>query len=266
MPAAIAARMRSQALGHIPEQERVVVRHRAARGRCGRSRRRRIRAGEHACREVSLDPERGDLSARRHGAQGAIVQASGRLDATRRVGDASPPPAPRRPVRPSPTGQQSQRAAATRTIAGASTPRARTRARDDAPRPRRARRTAARAPDTRTSELVSSSRGAGQLLARATTTSSSSSGYRFAFNAVDFEERVTAAAVKLGLSRTNDARRRRDGRPGRARRGRPHSRAAQRARRATSSATGSTSRSPAASRSSTGCESSSSAAPGSTTE
>ena len=47
-------------------------------------------------------------------------------------------------------------------------------------------------------------------------------GYRFSFNADDFEQRVTAAAVKLGLLGRERARRRRDGRPGRARRAGRH--------------------------------------------
>ena len=79
-------------------------------------------------------------------------------------------------------------------------------------------------------------------------------GYRFAFNAADFEQRVTAAAVKLGLVEANELDERRDGRPVElAAEGRieePRSRSA-----ATSSATGSASPWSRASRSSTGCAS-----------
>ena len=88
-------------------------------------------------------------------------------------------------------------------------------------------------------------------------------GYRFAFNAGDFEQRVTAAAVKLGLVEDNDldedetedlVELAADGliEEPRSSLGRYLS------------ATGSSCPSFAASRSSTGCASSSSAAPGST--
>ena len=56
-------------------------------------------------------------------------------------------------------------------------------------------------------------------------------GYRFSFNADDFEERVTAAAVKLGLIAGERARRRGDRRSRRARLAGLDRRAAQRARR-----------------------------------
>ena len=55
-------------------------------------------------------------------------------------------------------------------------------------------------------------------------------GHRFEFSSDDFAERVTAAAVRLELVASNDLRRGRGGRPRRARRRRPHRRAAQRAR------------------------------------
>ena len=89
-------------------------------------------------------------------------------------------------------------------------------------------------------------------------------GHRFEFSAGDFGERVTAAAVRLGLIGSNDLDEDEeadlvelvaDGRIVDPRAGSA----------STSSATGSTSRSSRTSRSSTGCGSSSSAAPGSTT-
>ena len=90
-------------------------------------------------------------------------------------------------------------------------------------------------------------------------------GFSFKFNACDFEQRVIAAAVKLGLVEANelDEEETRD----------LVTLAAQGADRGSGvaarplprCATGSASRSSAASRSSTGCASSSSAAPGSTT-
>jgi predicted nucleotidyltransferase len=87
-------------------------------------------------------------------------------------------------------------------------------------------------------------------------------GYRFGFSAQDFEQRVTAAAVKLGLLEGNELDEEETGdlvelaadgviqEAGSA---------------ATLCATGSASRSSVTNRSSTGCASSSSAAPGSTT-
>ena len=64
-------------------------------------------------------------------------------------------------------------------------------------------------------------------------------GHRFEFNASDFEERVIAAAVKLGLIGSNDLDERR-GRGSRgARRGRADRRAAAAASASTSFATGS---------------------------
>jgi hypothetical protein len=87
-------------------------------------------------------------------------------------------------------------------------------------------------------------------------------GYEFGFNARDFEQRVTAAAVKLGLLEGNEldddetadlVELAADGVIGEPRSD------------STSFGTGSRSRSSAASRSSTGCGSSSSAAHGSTT-
>ena len=89
-------------------------------------------------------------------------------------------------------------------------------------------------------------------------------GYRFSFSSLDFEERVTAAAVRLGLvpapswTRTRPPTSSSSSNATRSRR-----RAARSA--STSSAIGTRSRSSAASRSSTGSRSSSSAARGSTT-
>ena len=80
-------------------------------------------------------------------------------------------------------------------------------------------------------------------------------GYRFSFSGIDFEGRVVAAAVKLGVVETLRARRGGDRRPRRAR-GAGRGRASRsRGSAATSCATGSASRSSRASRSSTGCAS-----------